>query len=236
VQGSAMLTVPALLSITVTPEFPSITGTNTQQFTATGTYSDSTTQNLTNSVTWASSAPGVATIGATGLAAGVAPGTTTISAALGAVTGNMVLTVNPPPGLLGNSVTFTTSETGSVTITPLGGPSSPEVVNGGSIFGFCVGPNADNCVSSGVSGSVTITANQVSFTFFGSTDPATGTFVIQINGFTTTINNVTYDSGALAGGTFGLTSFTTNSMTFTGTASGAGFNAIGGITITFDVS
>jgi len=98
VQGSAMLTVPALLSIAVTPTSPSISGTNTLQFTATGTYSDSTTQNLTNLVTWASSAPGVATIGTTtGLAAGVAPGTTTISATLGAVTGNMVLTVNSAP-------------------------------------------------------------------------------------------------------------------------------------------
>ena len=96
VQGSATLTVPALLSIAVTPTFPSISGTNTQQFTATGTYSDSTTQDLTSSVTWASSAPAVATIGTTtGLAAGVAPGTTTISATLGAVAGNIVLTVNP---------------------------------------------------------------------------------------------------------------------------------------------
>ena len=96
VQGSAMLTVPALLSIAVTPTSPSISGTNTQQFTATGTYSDSTTLDLTNSVTWASSATGVATINTTtGVAAGVAPGTTTISAALGAVTGNIVLTVNP---------------------------------------------------------------------------------------------------------------------------------------------
>ncbi len=95
VQGSATLTVPALLSIAVTPAFPSISGTNTQQFAATGTYSDSSTQDLTNSVTWASSTPAAATINSTGLAKGVAPGTTTISATLGAVAGNIVLTVNP---------------------------------------------------------------------------------------------------------------------------------------------
>jgi len=95
VQGYATLTVPALLSIAVTPTFPSISGTNTQQFTATGTYSDATTQDLTNSVTWTSSTPTVAMISSTGAATGVAPGTTTISATLGAVAGNIVLTVNP---------------------------------------------------------------------------------------------------------------------------------------------
>ena len=47
----------------------------TQQFTATGTYSDNSTQNLTSQVTWASATTSVATITAAGLATAVATGT-----------------------------------------------------------------------------------------------------------------------------------------------------------------
>ena len=57
--GTAMLTVNAagatLKSIAVTPASPSIAAGNTQQFTATGTYSDNSTKNITTSVTWKSS-------------------------------------------------------------------------------------------------------------------------------------------------------------------------------------
>ena len=51
------------------------------------------------------------------------------------------------------------------------------------------------------------------------------------------LSNVTFNSGSLVGGTFGLTSFTPSSMTFTGSAAGAGsFNAIGGRTVSFNVT
>ena len=49
----------------------------TQQFTATGTYSDASTADLTGSVTWASATTRVATINAAGLATGVDAGTST---------------------------------------------------------------------------------------------------------------------------------------------------------------
>jgi uncharacterized protein YjdB len=88
VTGSTVLTVTAALqAIAVTPANPSIAKGTTRQFTATGTYSDNSTQNLTNQVTWASATPSVATINAVGLATGVAIGTSTISATLGGVPG-----------------------------------------------------------------------------------------------------------------------------------------------------
>ena len=65
----------------------------TQQFTATGTFSDNSTQNLTAQVTWASATTAMATINSSGLATAVASGTSTISATLGGVTGSTVLTV-----------------------------------------------------------------------------------------------------------------------------------------------
>ena len=97
VQGTTTLKVtPVLVSIAVTPANPSIAAGNTQQFTATGTYSDGSTQNLTSTATWSSSAPGVATIAAGGLAKGVTKGTTTISATLSSITGSTTLTVTAP--------------------------------------------------------------------------------------------------------------------------------------------
>jgi hypothetical protein len=86
---------PTLASIAVTPSNPTLQVGTSQQFTATGTYSDSSTQNLTSQVNWTSSNPAAATISASGLATAVAAGTTTISATLSNVTGNTLLTVQP---------------------------------------------------------------------------------------------------------------------------------------------
>jgi hypothetical protein len=96
VHGSTVLTVTAatLQSIAVTPANPSIANGLTQQFTATGTYSDNSTQNLTGQVTWASATPATATISSGGLATGAAAGTSNISATSGAVSGSTLLTVS----------------------------------------------------------------------------------------------------------------------------------------------
>ena len=106
VHGSTGLTVTAgvsLVSIAVTPVNPSIAAGNQQQFTATGTYSDGSHQNLTNSATWTSTSPSVATITSTGLATGVSAGSTTIQAELGSINGSTTLTVTAAqlPGLVG---------------------------------------------------------------------------------------------------------------------------------------
>ena len=85
---------PATLqSIAVTPANPSIAKGLTQQFTATGTYSDNSTQNLTSQVAWASATPAVATITTGGLATGAGIGTSTISATLASQSGSTLLSV-----------------------------------------------------------------------------------------------------------------------------------------------
>jgi len=90
------VTAAALVSLAVTPAQPSIALGTTQQFVATGTYSDHSTQNLSAQVTWTSSAAGVATIASGGLATSVATGTTNVTATLGAVGSAAVpLTVTP---------------------------------------------------------------------------------------------------------------------------------------------
>lgn len=83
-----------LSSIAVTPATPSITVAATQQFTATGTYSNGSKADITASVTWSSSDTAIATVVSTsGLATAVAAGTPTITATSGSVSGNTVMTV-----------------------------------------------------------------------------------------------------------------------------------------------
>ncbi|MDP1826435.1 MAG: Ig-like domain-containing protein [Archangium sp.] len=98
VSGSTLVTVSnaTLVSIAVTPASPSVAKGRTQQFIATGTYSDTTTQDLTTQATWASADPAAATIvPTTGLATAVAVGTSSISATFGAISGATTLTVGP---------------------------------------------------------------------------------------------------------------------------------------------
>src|SRR5713101_7220067 len=99
VSGATALTVTAatLVSMAVAPANPSIPKGATEQFTVTGSYTDGSTQNLTNSATWTSLNPLVATISNSGLATGLAPGSTTIQAASGSVSGSTALTVTVPP-------------------------------------------------------------------------------------------------------------------------------------------
>ena len=60
------MTPAVLVGITVTPTTASIAAGDTQQFTATGHYSDGSTANLTASVTWSSTLTSVATVSSTG--------------------------------------------------------------------------------------------------------------------------------------------------------------------------
>ncbi len=73
-----------LQSITITPTNPFTIVGDTEQFTATGGYSDGSTEDITNEVTWSSSQTGVATIsnvvGSNGLATAIKEGSTTIIA------------------------------------------------------------------------------------------------------------------------------------------------------------
>ena len=95
--------VPVLTALAVKPVNPIINVGQTEQFTATGTFSDNTTRDMTNFVTWASSNQVVAVIGINtavtpplttpGLARALATGTTVISATSAGIAGSTGLTV-----------------------------------------------------------------------------------------------------------------------------------------------
>jgi hypothetical protein len=89
---------PKLVSIALSRTVvASLVAGGTQQFKATGTISDGTVEDITSQVTWVSSDPTIATISATGLTTGIAPGKAIITATLSDVTSlGIVLTVIAP--------------------------------------------------------------------------------------------------------------------------------------------
>jgi hypothetical protein len=98
--GSLSVNIATLASIAVTPVTPSIPVGFDVAFRATGTYTDSSTQDLTTQVTWSSSAPTIATIDTThsstsGTTTTLLAGTTTITATLGSRLGSTSFEVTP---------------------------------------------------------------------------------------------------------------------------------------------
>ncbi len=98
ISGNTTLTVgPAVLrSIAITPANTIIAKDVTQQFVATGTFTDSSTANISSNSTWSSNTTAVVTISSTGLATGLTTGSATIDAASGGIMGSTSLTVRPP--------------------------------------------------------------------------------------------------------------------------------------------
>jgi N-acetylneuraminic acid mutarotase len=160
--------VSGLLSIAVTPGAPGIPLGLTQQFKATGTFSDSSTTDLTSSVSWSSGTPATATVNAaSGLATSVAVGSTVITATSGSVSGSatlnigaaalesMIVTASAPSVGITNTVQLTAigtySDSSSVNVTTVATWSSSDPTLAS------VGPSTG--VVTGVAlGSVTITA------------------------------------------------------------------------------
>lgn len=166
--GTAMLTVNTagvtLKSIAVRPASPSIVAGTTQQFTATGTYSDNSTKTITTTVTWKSSNTAFATIGAaTGLATGVAAGTTQITATQGSI-----VSPNDPLTVTAQAVTLR-----SIAVTP----ASPSISIGNTLQFTATGTYSDNSTIN-ITGSVTWASSNTLFATIGiSSGLATGVAV-----------------------------------------------------------
>ena len=178
--GTGTAAVPTLVSIAVTPPTATIGISATQQFTATGTFSDNSTKDVTTQSAWTSSNTATATVGAaTGLATGVAGGTVTITATDGAIKGTAQLTVSSGPTLKSIAVTpsmanisvngtqqfkatgtFSDNSTKDVTTQSTWTSSNTEVATVGSGTGLATGV--------GVGGPVTITATGIGTEISGS--------------------------------------------------------------------
>jgi uncharacterized protein YjdB len=129
IAGTATLTVTkvaaaVLTSIAVTPSTDSIPNGKTVNFTATGTYSDKTTHDITTAVTWTSSSSAASVsnaAGSQGLATAGAVGTATIKATY------------LPTGIAGTATLTVTQSTVDA------GVDSGTVVDTGDAAGACLG-------------------------------------------------------------------------------------------------
>ena len=202
--------MPTLTSIAVTPANPSIIKGATQQFTATGNYSNSSTANITSSVTWASGTTSVATITSGGLATGVAAGSSTITATLGSFSGNTKLTVTAP--------TLT-----SIAVTP----ANPSIIKGATQQ-FTATGNYSNSSTANITSSVTWAS--------GTTSVATITSGGLATGVAAGSSTITATLGSFSGNTkLTVTAVTTAqvSLKFTGSISyeNSGSLTSGGFTV-----
>ncbi|MDI7235107.1 Ig-like domain-containing protein [Leptospira santarosai] len=186
------VTSASLVSIAVSPATPSIAKGLTQQFTATGTYSDASTQIITDSVTWSSSATGFATIsnalGSQGFATTTNVGATTITATDGSISGTSALTVtaaslvsisvSPANSTIDSTTTkqffatgtYTDASTQDVTtaVTWSSSNASATVSNAagseGLATGVAAGTPSIQATLNGIVGSTTLTVNTIDLT------------------------------------------------------------------------
>jgi uncharacterized protein YjdB len=137
VSGSASVSVSSatLVSIAVSPASSSMAIGASKAFTATGTFSDSSTQDVTGSAIWSSSNPAAATVNGQGEVSSLATGTTTITATVGSVSGSTDLTVS--------SVRLV-----SIAISP----SNPRIATRTSLKLTAIGTFSDGSTSSNLSG------------------------------------------------------------------------------------
>jgi trimeric autotransporter adhesin len=91
---SVTVSTATLVSLAIAPANSSMPDDATRQFSATGTFSDNSTQDMTQSVLWSSATPTVATITNLGLVSSLSTGSTTITAMLGSVSNSTTLTVS----------------------------------------------------------------------------------------------------------------------------------------------
>lgn len=89
-------TLSGLASIAITPGNPTFILDNQQQLVATGAWSGGVHADITQFVNWSSSVPSVASVNSCGLLQALTPGTTTITANYGPVTGKTAVTVTSP--------------------------------------------------------------------------------------------------------------------------------------------
>jgi RHS repeat-associated protein len=98
---SSQITVapPELMALAVSPDAPTLFAGQTLQLSATGTFTDASTQDVTSTVTWTSSSETVATVDGNGVLTARGVGSATIAASSGSVSDSTIVTVQTPPSL-----------------------------------------------------------------------------------------------------------------------------------------
>jgi hypothetical protein len=202
VEGSTTVTVTGatMTAIAITPAKPSIANGTTVQLTATGIFSDQTTENLTAEVSWTSADNAIAEVSdipdTQGLVTGVGVGNTSITATLNGVQGSTTVTVTaatltaitiaPPDPSIPKGTTVRLTATGNFSdgttedlTAEVFWTSSDESIeqvdngklNGGLVTGLGVGSATTTATLNGIPGSTTVTVTAATLTSIVVTPP-----------------------------------------------------------------
>ena len=144
----------------------SITKGKTLQLTVTGTLADGSTQDMSASVTWSSSAPNIISVSATGLITGLAIGTATISAHSGSLAGSAMFTVSAAAvtsiALTPSAPSITKGKTQQLTVTGTFSDGSTQDVTASAAWTVSsttiISVNSAGLVTAMANGTATVTA------------------------------------------------------------------------------
>lgn len=154
--SSSTPSTPTLNLITVSPTSPSVAAGLTQQFKATGSYTDGSTKDLTSTATWTSATATVATISSSGLATTKTTGSSTITAASGSVSGATTLNV-------------TAATLVSIAVTPANSTMAP-----GTFQQFTATGTYTDSSTQNLTGTATWSSGDSTIVSIGSTAPTAG--------------------------------------------------------------
>lgn len=195
--ATATTSTPTLSSITIAPATPAaLSMDSTLQFTATGTYSDGSTQDISSSVTWSSDTNSVATINSIGLATGVSTGNANITATMSGVTSNsVVLTVAAPAPSTTAATSSSAATLSSISIMAVSPDNSANLAVGDIQQYTATGTYSDGSTAD-ISSSVTWNSDDTGVATIDSNGFATGVAPGNAN-ITATMSGVTSSSAAL---------------------------------------
>ncbi len=171
-----------LTSVAVTSSVPSVGVGATRQFTAMGTYSDSSTANVSATASWTVATPAVAKINSSGLATGLTVGSTTVAASLSGISGSATLNVTASTATVTSisvspasativvdasqqftaTATYSDSSTANVSSTAswtVAAPAVATVSSSGMATGTTAGSKMVTATLSGISGEASLTVS-----------------------------------------------------------------------------
>ncbi len=168
---------PTVASVTVTPTSVALNVGGTQQFTATATYTDGSSSNVTNSAVWNVQSLGggtVASVNSTGLATAQSVGSAIVRASYSGFTGSASITVGSTGVVLTSidvspkTMTLTIGQTGQLTVNAIYSDGSIVDVTGKSTYSVgqiqtYVSVDASGLVTGVSDGSAIVTAHYSGF-------------------------------------------------------------------------
>lgn len=210
ISASAQIVVapPVLSSIVVQGKSAALPLGTSEQLTATGTYSDKSTRDLTASAVWTSAAPGVLAVSGSGSVVAKSIGSAAVAASVSNVTGNATVSVTAaqPVSLsvsasnaslpvgdtlqLSAVAAYTDGSTRDLTGTALWTSSSPSVLSirgSGLVAGLTVGAATVTASTGGISGEASLAVSapalaSIALTPAGPTVPLGSTLQLALTG------------------------------------------------------